>query len=77
MYFLSLEERKYQRKKRRPPAFFALKVLQAIHYRRVRRRVCSSSKQAKSVTAGDFFKNFFNFIEVIYTKKNLPKFNPR
>jgi len=53
MYFLSLEERKYQRKNRRPPAFFASNVSKATRYRRVRRRVNILSKQAKSVTAGD------------------------
>jgi len=61
MYFLSLEERKYQRKKSRPLAFFASKVVKAIRNRRVRRRATGLNRLAKSDTAGDLFL-FFSLI---------------
>ena len=57
-FFFPKQKKKVPKKKCffcRPLAFFASKVLQAIHYRRVRRRVYNLKQQAKSDTAGDLF----------------------
>ena len=66
MYFLSLEERKYQRKNRRPFRFFASNFLQTTRNRRVCPRTLQFKENGKNRERATFFLflHFYFFILV-------------